>query len=273
MKKVQLIQVGQADLDVNLKEIMRLANKVQSQYDFFIGDQLTKLGDPLGDSGNYLPKTLLDLLISNRSDDANAITVGITYVPLHEEILSTVDQNNQAVLVTTHPDLTEPFLSRVKTNPTQWVMFEIAAQLLTIEYRCRTKIQIDPQDCGLPWHKELSSCIFDYNDVIADTSKKLMSPDVCSTCEYNLDKANIGDSVRSAIKSIINRALRIRLKVAILLIIDNPLFNLFAGGLIVTALYDWFVDYFYPDPARLMYPLLGCVVVAVLLVLRKSPKL
>ena len=273
MKRVQLIHVGQAGLKVNLKKIMKLANKAQCQYVFFIGDQLKTLGHPEEDSGIYLPKTLLDLLISKRSDGGGAITVGITYVSLHEEIMSTVDQNNQAVLVTTHPDMTEPFLSKVETNLTQWVLFEIAAQLLTIEYRRQTGLEVDPQDCGLPWHKELNSCIFDYSDVLTDTSMKLVSPQICSTCQNNLDVADVGESTVTTCRKIINRALKIPPKVAIKLIIDNPLFNLFAGGSIATASYDWFVKNVDLDPSRLTYLLLVGVLVAVWRVIRKSPKL
>ena len=115
MEKIQIIHVGQADPDVDVKKIGHIAEKAQSHYNFFIGDPLTTLGKPM-DSGVYLPEDLLKNLIAKRHVNDVSVTVGITHVLLHEDIMSTVDRNNKAVLITTHPTTTEPFLSRVKAK-------------------------------------------------------------------------------------------------------------------------------------------------------------
>lgn len=270
MTSVQIIQVGQGDPGVNLDLVKRMAQRVQRHYHFSIGDRITNLGEPM-ENGLYQSARLLDVLIDNRQIDGDSICVGITHCQLHDEIMSAVDLNNRAVLITTDPTTTEPFLSRVQANITGYVLFEMAAQLLTIDYRHRTQLNIDPEDCGSPWHKQTKGCVFDYSDVLKDTRIKLIKPTICSECLSHIEEANVSESVLSACKKIINRACHLTISVILQSLAVNPVVSLFVGGILVATLTDWLNDYI--SSGQIIGLLIIGVLVTVFVLLRRSPSL
>ena len=107
----------------------------------------------------------------------------------------------------------------------------------------KKQLNVDPQDCGLPWHEETRSCVFDYSDVLEDTSKKLVKPKLCSTCRGNLDEANVRNSVKKACLDLIKRALHVSPLQALQSLFNNPIAAALLGGMIVTVSTNWLNEY------------------------------
>jgi len=257
MKSVQIIQVGGGDPIISLKLVRRIASMVQCYYNFHVGDAITNLGNPM-DDGLYSIKTLLNVLIDNRHSNEVSITVGITHCKLQYEMMSAVDPDNKAILITTDPDTIKEFIEDVKSNPTAYVLFELGAQLLTIDYRRRTNLKVDSEECDLPWHPQPKGCVFDYCDNPRDTRMKLIKPNICDECTSYLESANVGGSAISACEKIIKISQELTTLSKLKSSAFNPIIMLFVGAILATVLNNWLMITFSPW-------LIICILIVVIL--------
>jgi len=124
-----------------------------------------------------------------------------------------------------------------------YVLVQIAAQLLTIEYRRASNTAADPEDCEPPWHGETKSCVFDYSDVTEDTGKKLIAPQLCESCKSLLAKKNIRQSVISACMRIVDLAVRPKVHTLIRDLIGSPVMGFLFGGVFGMMLTDVLAPY------------------------------
>ena len=108
--------------------------------------------------------------------------VGVIDIPLVDDIFSSTDRDNQAIVVSTQSGNIRATISRIRSTIGAYVLMEIAAQILAIEFRRAAHIHADPEICEKPWHPETKSCVFDYSDNLPDTEKKLLNPKVCDSC-------------------------------------------------------------------------------------------
>ena len=87
-----------------------------------------------------------------------------------------------------------------RTTAAGYVLFEIAAELLTIEYRCLTTERFDPAECKAPWHIARRSCIFDYDGRNGSTpAVKMLRPQLCEECKLRLRNAGVALSIERAV--------------------------------------------------------------------------
>ena len=113
-------------------------------------------------------------------------------------------------------------LQRTRRTPADYVLVEIAAQLLAIEYRRLVELKPDPEDCALPWRRETRACVFDYCDNRADTGKKLMEPKLCDHCRAVLGDAHVRQSVIDASVGMVRSAVAPRMIAILWELSGNP---------------------------------------------------
>lgn len=232
MPKIELIAMGPLPTTVELKRVMSRANRVQSHYQFVLGDPLKHLGVPDND-GRYTVTELAALLEQRRVLSNAEATVGVVDCPLVDELFSAVDKAARTVVVST--DDLDAILTRTNSSRNQFVLVEIAAQLLTIDYRRQTGITPEPNVCAPPWHKEGRACLFDYCDNRPQTGRKLIAPQLCEQCRSTLATSNIRESVIAACIHIVRDAVRANTVVVVRRILGDPIGRFIFGGLFLLA--------------------------------------
>ena len=86
--------------------------------------------------------------MKSRAEADGAILVGIVDATMGDEYFSAVNRDNYCILVSI--DGVESILEKTRTTLQGYVLVEVAAQLLTIDYRQRADISVDPDECGPP---------------------------------------------------------------------------------------------------------------------------
>src|SRR5882762_5720488 len=132
MPRVEIVQMGSPIHSLNLQAVSRTANRVQSHFNFVVGDPINTIGEPYTDDGEYKVADLAGLL-ERRSQNEVESEVGITDAPLCEEFFSGVDSASKHIVISLAP--IENLLPRINKSKADYVLLEIAAQLLTVEYR------------------------------------------------------------------------------------------------------------------------------------------
>ena len=123
--------------------------------------------------------------------------VGVTDHPVYDELFSAVARDLSCIIVST-ADIGN-VIDADRTTAAGYVLFEIAAELLTIEYRCLTTERFDPAECKAPWHIARRSCIFDYDDERQHTGGKMLRPQLCEECKLRLRNAGVALSIERAV--------------------------------------------------------------------------
>jgi len=230
MPIVEIVQMGPLPHDLNLRIVTKTANKVQDHFQLVLGDPINHLGQPNSD-GEYKVADLAVLLETRRHQSDAELEVGITDAPLCEGLFSGVDNASNNIVVSLAP--METLLPRINKSKADYVLLEIAAQLLTTDYRRQTDLSVDPEVCALPWHKETKSCVFDYCDNPPETLKKLMAPKLCSECRSMFETANIRESVITACLNIVKKAVYAKLLNVLRGVLSDPIGRSLFGGLFI----------------------------------------
>lgn len=195
MAHVKIVQLGPLHGHLNLREVASKANGSQAHHVFhWDDDAILHLKDPTEDSGRqYSFAALADRLGSKRGADAEVL-VGVTDHPIYDELYSAVTSDLRCIVIST-ADI-EEVIDAESTSVAGYVLFEISAQLLTIEYRRLARIMPDPEKCCEPWHLERRSCMFDYDEERKHTGKKMAAPSLCKTCQALLYEAGVAESLQ-----------------------------------------------------------------------------
>jgi len=229
MPTVKLMQMGPLPTDLNLRDVVKLANAAQRHFQFELGDPITGLGAP-GEDGVYSFSALAPLLEARRKRDNVDTAIGVIDCPLVDELFSGLDTASKNVVISLSP--ARPLLAHVNQTKSAYVLVEVAAQLLTIEYRQQTGTSAAPEQCAPPWHQETRSCLFDYCADAPQTLKKLMSPKLCSGCTALLESANIEASVIRSCVTLVETALRQRFWNVLRSTLGDPIGRFAFGGLV-----------------------------------------
>ena len=161
--------------------------------------------------------------------DQTQLLVGVTDHALYDEMFSAVDETLSCVIVST-ADIQE-VIEADRTTASGYVLFEIAAELLTIEYRHLTKQSSSPTTCEPPWHKVRRSCIFDYDEQRKHTGSKMLAPTLCPQCESLLNEAGVAPSIKLAATRIAKAGLA-PIRAFLRRLVLNSWFTLLAGFVI-----------------------------------------
>ena len=244
MPKVVIVQMGPLATGLNLKAVTKVANKGQKHFEFVLGDP-TNLGEPT--EGEYKVADLATLLEARRTQECVDIVVGVTDQPLYWELFSGIDGASNNIVITTAKPAAS-LLSRVNKSTSAYVLVEIAAQLLAIEYRRLVDLSAEPEESALPWHLEPKTCLFDYCDDERQTIQKLITPKLCPQCLALLDSANVRESVKKACLSLAKRGVRPRFIQELRSVLGDPVGRFIFGGvfslLVVAGLAKLGVDAF-----------------------------
>jgi len=235
MIRVELIPLGQISADLDLHELVRVANKIQHYFYFALGDTVETLGRP-GEHAEYPFDHLVGLLKAWNQRESKIVRVGVLDDQLdHDELFSGIDRELRYIIVSTND--VEEIPRRSSKTLTAYVLLEIAAQLLTIEYRRVTRLSCSPVECAAPWHEETRSCLFDWSEKRQHTAKKLLkAPHLCLQCQADLSQANVPGSVRQACLEMVRAAVRPRFKAIARDVATDPLVRFLFGGFVLSAL-------------------------------------
>ena len=195
MTTVRLVALGPLREGLDLARVAKSGNKAQALYHFVLGDPLTVIANPDADEGQYTFEALADRLAVRQVGSAQLL-VGVTDHSIYDELFSAVDEDLSCILISTD-DIRE-VIDTDRTTAAGYVLFEIAAELLTVEYRRLTGQKSDPAACELPWHVVRKSCIFDYDSERKHTGEKMLKPDLCDACRSRLRDAGVPPSVEAA---------------------------------------------------------------------------
>lgn len=265
MYMVEIIQMGPLASGLNLKEVIRVAEKSQKHFQFILGNPINTLGEP-DTEGEYRVSDLAKLLEARRTQSCADVAVGVTDSPLYWELFSGIDKASNSVVISTSP--TDPLLAKVNKSKAAYVLVEIAAQLLAIEYRRLKNISAEPEDCAPPWHGETKLCLFDYCGDPPQTVKKLITPKLCPQCLALLDSANVRESVKKACLNLAKRAVRAKFLHQLLTVLGHPLVGFFFGGafsvVILEGLRKRGVDPFWASLIFLTLPLFVIIILILL---------
>ena len=204
MTTVRVVRMGPLVAACDEAWLVRAANRSQTFYHFEVGDPVPSLGTP-DEDGAYRIDDLIDILVQSRAEDG-AILVGIVDATIGDEYFSALNRKNDCVLVSI--DGVESILEKTGTTLQGYVLVEVAAQLLTIDYRQRADISVDPDECGPPWHGDTRQCLFDYCEKRDHSGKKLMAPNLCVRCHASLEKANVPQRVLAAATELFNKGVK-----------------------------------------------------------------
>ena len=195
MTTVRIVQIGPLDEGLDLGRVAKRANKAQEQYEFALGDVVNVTTEPDEGDSQYSFEALAERLYVRR-EDGTQLLVGVTDLHIFDELFSAVDEQLSCVIIST-ADI-QDVIDGDRTTPGGYVLFEIAAQLLTIEYRRMAKWTCPPTTCGKPWHNTRQACIFDYDEERQHTGKKMLKPRLCPECKAILWKAGVASSIEAA---------------------------------------------------------------------------
>jgi hypothetical protein len=163
------------------------------------------------------------------------IPVGIVDAQLgQQELFSATDPAATCIIVSTHG--TASLLDRTSKDVNAYVLVEIAAQLLTIEFRRQLSLEVTPEECGPPWHNEIRVCLFDYCDDRSQTGRKLINPRLCDVCKGELAQANVRNSVIEACLTTVRKALRPHVVRAASNLLRNRWVTFLFGGVVSRTL-------------------------------------
>lgn len=202
---VQMVWMGSQFPRLNLSDVVRVANKAQRSFHFRMGDAIETVGPPDQD-GQYSFKSVAQLLQTTRVVDDAGIIVGVIDEQLFDELFSAVDEGCRYIIISIC-DI-KGILNPSKKSYADYVLCEVAAQLLAIEYRRIKGISADPKKCEPPWHLETKSCLFDYDETRRQTYKKMMWPQLCAPCSGLLSQANVPQRTQDACLSIVKKGIR-----------------------------------------------------------------
>lgn len=192
---VTIIQLGPLRVGLKLTTVVDRANRAQQSYFFRLGDSVESTGEPDAEQGRYTFDRLASRLATRR-DENTQLLVGVTDHAVHDEMFSAVAKDLSCIIVST--DDIQTVLKTDGTTDTGYVLFEIAAQLLTIEYRRLSEERFPPTECGAPWHRERRRCIFYWDEERQHTGQKMLEPGLCPPCDAALDRTNVAASFSTA---------------------------------------------------------------------------
>jgi len=233
MVEVEIIHMGAPFRGLNLAEVVRIGNRAQKHFRFSLGDGIPNLGDP-DDEGKYNVDELVPLLKARRVLSTSEVFVGIIDSPLQDELFSAVDSTNNHIVVSI--DDIAGILTQSNQSYLSYVLVEIAAQLLTIEYRRTVGRSAPPTECEKPWHKPIRSCLFDYCDDRSQSRKKLIWGKLCDHCKASLSEANVRQTVIDACLDLVNKAVRTKLYAVLQAAVSNPFAQIVFSGSVISLL-------------------------------------
>ena len=207
MTRVRIVQLGPLQEQLNLREVVIKANRSQGQYIFHLAAPLEHVGEPTEYDGQYKFDLLADHLQSKRGNDTAQILIGVTDHAIYDQMFSAVNSELTCILIST-ADIEEDKVIQ-KTSRAGYVLFEIGAHLLTIEYRKlkKPKIKGEPEDCAKPWHKERLTCIFDWDEERRHTGQKIASPKMCAISSALLYEAGVAQTLIDATTNLVRAGL------------------------------------------------------------------
>ena len=205
MTTVRIVPLVPVRNGLDLDKVVRWANKAQEYYSFSLDEALGVTTDPDAEDEQYRFETLAARLDA-RSNDGTQLLVGVTDVHVYDELFSAVDQPLRRIIVST-ADIRN-VIDGDRTTAAGYVLFEIAAELLTIEYRRLTRETFDPTECAAPWHRARQSCIFDYDEEREHTGEKMLQPKLCPTCKSKFWNAGVAESITNAALRMASSGLR-----------------------------------------------------------------
>ena len=236
MVNVQIIKMGPLAQEFNIGRIKKRGNQAQNYYSFGVGDEITALGVP--EDGRYTADSLLKLLGQNRGSTDIDVLIGVVDCQIYDDLFSAVDKDNKCIIISTQANNIRGIVEKFKTTIEAYVLVQIGAQLLTIEYRRAINTTADPEDCEPPWHEETRSCVFDYSDDFEHTAKKLIALSLCESCKALLTEGNIRFSVKSACIDIVNLGVKTKLPALITEVLEKRVMGYLFSGLAGMALVD-----------------------------------
>lgn len=235
MPKIEIVQMGPPPDNLNLKGVVKTANRAQEYFNCVLGDPINTLGSPNTD-GEYTVTQLATLLETRRRQNNAETEIGVIDAPLYDELFSGVDAASNNIVISITP--VESLLSGINKSKADYVLLEVGAQLLTIEYRRQTNLSVEPEVCERPWHKETRSCLFDYCDHPPHTLKKLKEHRLCAECQSILESANIRGSVISACRDIVKKGVQAKVLNILRDVFSDPFGRAAFGGLFLLLMLE-----------------------------------
>lgn len=239
---VVVVPLGAGSTELNLGKVVRTANRVQRHFHLSVERAIEHLGEP-GIDGEYRFDGLADLLKVGRDLSAGQVVVGVIDSILEtNELFSGVDEANCCIVVSTTGNDLPTLLAQHNRTFESYILTEVAAQLLAIEYRRHTGLSCDPAECGSPWHRDPRACLFDYCDDPHHTLKKLINPRVCDACAGILTEAGLQPHVIEACQAMVREGWRSRLTSVMSRLFKSPGISFLFGGVFGGVVVSWVAE-------------------------------
>lgn len=248
MPDIKVVQLGPLHEQLNLRGVVNKANRSQGQYIFHLADPLEYLEESTEDEGQYKFDLLADHLQRKRGSDTAQVLIGVTDHAIHDQMFSALSSDFTCILIST-ADIEEGTITQ-KTSMAGYVLFEIGAQLLTIEYRRLREIKSEPEECAEPWHKERRTCLFDWDEERKHTGQKIASQKICVLCNSLLSKAGVGQTLIDATTGLaragltpVRTFLKNQVRAPIIMLISGALLGNFLGLEVFSTVSWWLKPY------------------------------
>jgi hypothetical protein len=237
---IHVLALGPISHKVNLTKLVDQLNACQHRYAFREADPIWHLPEPGAAPGNspvYQPHDLFNVIEKQRTKSGlqRHIVAAITDNEIFEDLYSTIDNKNQAILISLRAESLAEILASARKSYTQYAALELGAQLLALKYRRCAQVTIDPTDCGPPWHRDRRNDLFDYFGLDPTNTRKLLAPKLDEESVSALRLVGVPDSIRNASLSIVRSAAKVGFMARIMHGLRDPVFNLALGAAIGLA--------------------------------------
>lgn len=194
--------LGDVSHHVNVDRLASRLEDVNTIYKFRVLDPILVLPEPTlqpAQGRNYSPQfdaaVLFALLKKHSQRTLVDIVVGIIDSEIYDELFSTNNSENDAVLVSLRSPTLPEILERSGRTPLNYVGLEIAAQLLCIQYRRKIGQPSDPGKCSPPWHIQRLNCLFDWYGISPTNVTKLQRPQLSLLARQYFEDAQVSPAV------------------------------------------------------------------------------
>lgn len=151
--------------------------------------------EPTSRGGNFSPQydpaVLFGLLDAHLHRHLVDFVVGVIDSEIYDEIFSTINPSNSAILVSLRTPTLPEILRKSGRAAVNYVGLEIAAQLLCIQYRRATGLISEPSVCAPPWHVQRLNCLFDWYGISPTNVTKLQSPKLSGLARKYFEDARV----------------------------------------------------------------------------------
>ena len=236
-QQVFLVALGPLNNKVDLEHLASLLNKHQLFYRFDVLSSLQNLPYPaIPRPGNNLPAFHPDQLFEymeekRRSAGGDVLLAGVIDSEVHDDLYSTSDRFNRACIVSLRTDNLAEVIAESGKTYEQYVALELAAQLLSIQFRRAAGISADPCACVSPWHEERLNCLFDYYGLTSGNVTKLIEARLSSHVVAEMEAHDVAQDRIEATMSIVNRVTGRHFRETIEFVLKDRATVLVIGGL------------------------------------------